>query len=176
MSQLVTLAGGCFWCMEAIFKPLRGVEEVVSGYLGGQVANPSYKAVCTGRTGHAEAIQIRFDPAVISYRRLLELFFAFHDPTTLNRQGVDEGTQYRSAIFYHSPDQQREAESLIRELTAVGIYPDPIVTEVTAAGTFYPAEAYHQDYYRLHPEKAYCAATITPKVAKLRAKYAELLR
>jgi peptide-methionine (S)-S-oxide reductase len=176
MSELATLAGGCFWCQEAIFKPLRGVEEVVSGYTGGRRANPSYEAVCTGLTGHAEAILIRFDPAVISYRKLLELFFAFHDPTTLNRQGVDEGTQYRSAVYYHSPEQQREAESVIRELTAAGVFPDPIVTEVVPAAEFYPAEAYHQDYYRLHPEKAYCAATITPKVAKLRSGYAELLR
>ena len=175
MENLATFAGGCFWCMEAVFQPLRGVERVVSGYIGGRTANPSYELVCSGMTGHAEAIQLTFDPAQISYRELLELFFAFHDPTTLNAQGPDEGTQYRSAIFYHTPAQRAEAEALIAELGAQGVFPAPIVTELTAASTFYPAEAYHQDYYRQNPDKAYCRAMITPKVAKLRTKYADRL-
>ncbi len=176
MPELATLAGGCFWCLEAVFQPLRGVERVVSGYTGGHTVNPGYRAVCSGVTGHAEAVQLTFDPGVIPYRRLLELFFAFHDPTTLNRQGPDEGTQYRSAIFTHSPAQRAEAEGLVRELTAAAVFPDPIVTEITTAGPFYPAEADHQDYYRRNPDRAYCRAVITPKVARLRARYAELLR
>jgi peptide-methionine (S)-S-oxide reductase len=171
-----TLAGGCFWCLEAIFQKLRGVDRVVSGYTGGSVPDPSYEAVCTGRTGHAEAVQISFDPAVISYRRLLELFFAFHDPTTLNRQGPDYGTQYRSAIFTHDETQRREAEGLIAELEREGAFDAPIVTTIQPAGAFYPAEAYHQDYYSRNAAKPYCAATITPKMAKLRAGYLELLK
>ena len=176
MQEIATFAGGCFWCQEAVFQPLRGVEKVVSGYLGGTTPNPSYEAVCSGLTGHAEAIQLNFDPEVISYRELLELFFAFHDPTTLNRQGPDEGTQYRSAIFYHSPEQKAEAERVIREFESAGTFGARIVTEVAPAGTFYPAEQYHQDYYRQNPEKAYCRAMITPKVAKLRLKYADRLK
>ncbi|HEV8149130.1 MAG TPA: peptide-methionine (S)-S-oxide reductase MsrA [Gemmatimonadales bacterium] len=175
MTETATFAGGCFWCMEAVFQPLRGVEKVVSGYIGGRVPNPSYEAVCSGLTGHAEAIQIGFDPAVISYPDLLELFFAFHDPTTLNRQGPDEGSQYRSAIFYHSEEQKRQAEALLGELEAAQTFPAPLVTELTAATQFYPAETYHQDYYRQNPEKAYCRAMITPKLAKLRLKYADKL-
>jgi len=175
MSERATFAGGCFWCLEAIFQPLRGVERVVSGYIGGRVPKPSYEAVCTGLTGHAEAVEIHFDPKVISYRELLELFFAFHDPTTLNRQGPDEGTQYRSAIFYHSPEQQAEAERIVRELGAEDVYSAPIVTQILPAPEFYPAEAYHQEYYRNNPDKAYCRAMITPKVAKLRLKYADRL-
>ena len=175
MSERATFAGGCFWCLEAIFQPLRGVERVVSGYIGGRVPKPSYEAVCTGLTGHAEAVEIHFDPKVISYRELLELFFAFHDPTTLNRQGPDEGTQYRSAIFYHSPEQQAEAERIVRELGGEDVYSAPIVTQILPAPEFYPAEAYHQEYYRNNPDKAYCRAMITPKVAKLRLKYAEKL-
>ena len=175
MSEVATFAGGCFWCQEAVFQPLRGVEHVVSGYIGGRMPNPSYEAVCSGMTGHAEAIQLTFDPAVISYHDLLELFFAFHDPTTLNRQGPDEGTQYRSAIFYHSPEQHAEAERVIRKLEAAGTFGGPIVTQVVPADTFYPAEQYHQDYYRNNPDKAYCRAMITPKVAKLRLKYADKL-
>ena len=175
MPELATFAGGCFWCMEAVFQSLRGVEQVVSGYIGGRTPNPSYELVCSGLTGHAEAIQIRFDPAVISYRELLELFFAFHDPTTLNRQGPDEGTQYRSGIFYHSEAQKAEAEAVIEGLTRDQTFGAPIVTELTAAPTFYPAESYHQDYYRQNPDKAYCRAMITPKVAKLRTKYADRL-
>jgi peptide-methionine (S)-S-oxide reductase len=176
MHEIATFAGGCFWCQEAVFQPLKGVEQVVSGYLGGRMPNPSYEAVCSGMTGHAEAIQLRFDPEQISYRELLELFFAFHDPTTLNRQGPDEGTQYRSAIFYHSPEQQAEAERMIRELAAAQTFDAPIVTQVVPAETFYPAEQYHQDYYRNNPDKAYCRAMITPKVAKLRLKYADRLK
>ena len=176
MKEHATFAGGCFWCMEAVFQPLRGVEQVVSGYIGGRMPNPSYEAVCSGMTGHAEAIQLSFDVEVISYRELLELFFAFHDPTTPDRQGPDEGTQYRSAIFYHSPAQQREAEALIGELERDGTFGSPIVTEVVPAPVFYPAEAYHQDYYRQNPDKAYCRAMITPKVAKLRIKYADRLK
>lgn len=175
MAELATFAGGCFWCMEAVFQNLRGVEQVVSGYLGGRTPNPSYEMVCSGLTGHAEAIQISFDPAAISYHDLLELFFAFHDPTTLNRQGPDEGTQYRSAIFYHSPGQKTEAELVIRELSEAGTFGVPIVTELSPAEKFYPAEPYHQDYYRQNPDKAYCRAMITPKVAKLRTRYAKRL-
>jgi len=173
--EVATFAGGCFWCMEAIFQSLRGVEKVVSGYTGGRVANPSYERVCTGATGHAEAVEIRFDPSAISYRELLEFFFAFHDPTTLNRQGPDEGTQYRSAIFYHSEEQKQQAEEVISELEQDGTFSSPIVTELSPAVAFYPAEAYHADYYRRNPDKAYCRATIGPKVAKLRSKYANRL-
>lgn len=176
MTETATFAGGCFWCLEAVFQPLRGVSQVVSGYTGGRVPNPSYEAVCTGLTGHAEAIRITFDSAVISYRELLEHFFAFHDPTTLNRQGPDTGTQYRSAIFYHTPEQKAQAEEIIRRLEHDQTFDAPIVTEVTAAGEFYPAEAYHHDYYRRNPNQAYCAATITPKVAKLRRQYAGKLK
>jgi peptide-methionine (S)-S-oxide reductase len=175
MTEHATFAGGCFWCLEAIFQPLRGVDRVVSGYIGGRVPDPSYDMVCSGMTGHAEAVQISFEPEVISYRDLLELFFAFHDPTTLDRQGPDEGTQYRSAIFFHSAEQRAEAEGIIRELEASGTFPRPIVTQVSAADTFYPAEAYHQDYFNRNPEKGYCQAMIAPKVAKLRARYTDML-
>ncbi|HSB55436.1 MAG TPA: peptide-methionine (S)-S-oxide reductase MsrA [Gemmatimonadales bacterium] len=176
MTERATFAGGCFWCLEAVFLPLRGVSRVVSGYTGGNTPNPSYQAVCSGMTGHAEAIEISFDPAVISYRTLLELFFAFHDPTTLDRQGPDEGTQYRSAIFAHSREQAETARAVIAGLDAEGVFPDPIVTEVCTAGPFYSAESYHQDYYRRNPDRAYCRAMIGPKVAKLRSRYRELLR
>jgi peptide-methionine (S)-S-oxide reductase len=176
MTERATLAGGCFWCLETIFQRLQGVEQVQPGYTGGQVAHPTYQEVCTGTTGHAEAVQITFDPEVIPYRELLSVFFAFHDPTTLNRQGPDVGTQYRSAIFFHSPDQERVAREVIADFTARGVFDDPIVTEVTPAGPFYPAEEYHRDYYRRNPDQAYCRATIAPKVAKLRAEYAHRLR
>ncbi len=176
MLESATIAGGCFWCLEAVFQPLKGVEKVVSGYIGGRVPNPSYESVCTGLTGHAEAIQISFDPVLLSYRDLLQLFFAFHDPTTLNRQGPDTGTQYRSAIFTHSVAQQHEAERVVRELTADQTFPAPILTQITPASTFYSAEAYHQDYFRNNPTKGYCQAMIAPKVAKLRAGYSERLR
>jgi peptide-methionine (S)-S-oxide reductase len=174
--ETATLAGGCFWCLEAVFDELRGVERVASGYTAGQVPNPSYEAVCTGRTGHAEALQIVFDPAVISYRELLEVFFAIHDPTTLNRQGADVGTQYRSAIYYHTPEQRQIAEALIAELNAQKIWDRPIVTEVVPAPTFYRAEEYHQGYFRSHPEQGYCQVVIAPKVAKLRKHFAAKLR
>ncbi|MGH7731802.1 MAG: peptide-methionine (S)-S-oxide reductase MsrA [Candidatus Eiseniibacteriota bacterium] len=169
--EVATLAGGCFWCLEAVFEQLQGVERVVSGYTGGAQADPTYKQVCTGRTGHAEVVQVTFDPATLSYRDLLELFFAFHDPTTLNRQGHDEGTQYRSAIFFHSPEQERIAREVIAQLTRERVFDEPIVTEVAPLGSFYPAEDYHQGYYRENPQQPYCRATITPKVAKLREKY-----
>jgi peptide-methionine (S)-S-oxide reductase len=175
MTELATLAGGCFWCLEAVYQPLRGVSRVVSGYIGGSIPNPSYEAVCSGRTGHAEAIQISFDPAVISYREILSLFFAFHDPTTLNRQGPDSGTQYRSAIFVHSAAQREAAERIIGEHEREATFPSPIVTEVSAASTFFPAEEYHQNYYRRNPDKGYCQAMISPKLAKLRSRYAALL-
>ena len=174
--DVATLAGGCFWCLETIFERLQGVERVVSGYTGGTVPHPSYEAVCTGTTGHAEAVQITFDPAVISYRRLLEIFFAFHDPTTRNRQGADVGTQYRSAIFYHSAEQEREARALLASLEAQRIWEAPIVTELVPFREFYPAEAYHQTYYQRNPEAAYCRTAIAPKVAKLRQQYAAALR
>ena len=174
-TETATLAGGCFWCLEAVFERLKGVRHVVSGYTGGRQPNPSYEAVCTGATGHAEAVQITFDPDEISYRELLELFFAFHDPTTLNRQGADVGTQYRSAIFYHTPEQRQTAEQVIRALADERVYDAPIVTQLEALTTFYPAEAYHQGYYRSHPTQPYCHAVISPKMAKLRNKYRERL-
>jgi peptide-methionine (S)-S-oxide reductase len=175
MTELATLAGGCFWCLEAIYQPLRGVSRVVSGYVGGAVPNPTYEEVCSGRTGHAEAVQISFDPAVISYREILSLFFAFHDPTTLNRQGPDVGTQYRSAIFVHSETQREEAERIIAEHGREATFAAPIVTEVSPASTFFPAEEYHQNYYRRNPDRGYCQAMISPKLAKLRSRYASLL-
>ena len=174
--EIATLAGGCFWCLEAVFQQLKGVTKVTSGYAGGTVPNPSYEAVCTGRTGHAEVVQIEFDPAVVSYRELLDVFFVIHDPTTLNRQGVDEGTQYRSAVFYHSPQQQQEAEAVIAELEAGKVWDDPIVTEVVPLDAFYPAEEYHRDYFRRNPGQSYCRAVIAPKVAKLRKQYFEKLK
>ena len=174
--EVATLAGGCFWCLEAVFEQLQGVERVISGYAGGAAPNPTYKQVCTGSSGHAEVVQVTFDPAAISYRDLLEIFFAFHDPTTLNRQGHDEGTQYRSAIYYHSPEQKAAAEQVIADLTRQKVFDHPIVTELAPIAAFYPAEGYHQGYYRANPEQAYCRATITPKVAKLRAKYAARLK
>ena len=174
--EVATLAGGCFWCLEAVFEQLQGVERVVSGYTGGAAANPTYKQVCTGTTGHAEVVQVTFDPEVLGYRDLLEIFFAFHDPTTLNRQGHDQGTQYRSAIFFHSPDQKRVADDVIAELGRQQVFDDPIVTEVAPLTVFYPAEGYHQGYYRGNAEQPYCRATITPKVAKLRAKYGARLK
>jgi peptide-methionine (S)-S-oxide reductase len=175
-SETATLAGGCFWCLEAVFEQLEGVEKVVSGYAGGHVANPTYEHVCTGATGHAEVVQIRFDPDRISYRELLEFFFAFHDPTTPDRQGADVGTQYRSAIFYHSPEQQAVAREAIEALTRERVFETPIVTQLLPLEMFYSAEDYHQGYYRSHADQPYCRATITPKMAKLRAKYAARLK
>jgi peptide-methionine (S)-S-oxide reductase len=173
--MLATFAGGCFWCLEAVFERLRGVERVVSGYTGGQLPEPDYYAVCSGLTGHAEAVQVRFDPAVISYRDLLEIFFAFHDPTTLNRQGPDVGTQYRSAIFTHSAEQEETARQVIADLTQAGTFARPIVTQVVPAVEFWPAEASHQQYYQRNATQPYCQAMIAPKVAKLRQKYANRL-
>ena len=174
--EIATFGGGCFWCTEAVFLELRGVEKVESGYAGGEMANPSYEAVCTGRTGHAEVIQITFDPTAISFRDLLEVFFATHDPTTLNRQGADVGTQYRSAIFYHSPEQQAAAEAMIAERNASGEFASPIVTQVVPYANYYPAEEYHQNYYAEHPTQSYCSAVIPPKLAKLRQKFAAKLK
>jgi len=174
--EVATLAGGCFWCLEAVFDELEGVEDVVSGYSGGHVPNPTYEAVCTGRTGHAEVVQITFNPDVISYRDLLRVFFSIHDPTTLNRQGADVGTQYRSAIFYHSPEQKAVAEAVIAELQAAGVWDKPIVTEVTPFQAFYPAEDYHQEYYRRNPYQAYCQVVIAPKVAKFRRQFMDRLK
>jgi peptide-methionine (S)-S-oxide reductase len=175
-TELATLGGGCFWCLEAVFQDLKGVDRVVSGYAGGSVPNPSYEDVCTGRTGHAEVVQVTFDPAVLSYRDLLQVFFSIHDPTTLNRQGPDEGTQYRSAIFHHGPEQERVAREVIAELERRGIWDSPIVTEVTAAPSFYPAEQYHQEYFRRNPGQGYCRVVIAPKVAKFRKEHLARLK
>jgi peptide-methionine (S)-S-oxide reductase len=175
VSETAILAGGCFWCLEAVFQQLKGVTKVVSGYIGGTVPNPTYEQVCSGRTGHAEAIQITFDPETISYRDLIEIYFAFHDPTTLDRQGPDRGTQYRSAIFPNDDAQRKTAEAVIAELERDGVFDAPIVTAIEPAATFYPAEQYHQDYYRRNPSQSYCAVMITPKLAKLRSMYAERL-
>jgi len=174
--EIATLAGGCFWCLEAVYLELRGVVGVQSGYAGGHVPHPSYELVCTGTTGHAEVVQVTFDPDEISYRDLLDVFFTMHDPTTLNRQGNDVGTQYRSAIFYHSAEQKADAEQAIAELTAEKVWDDPIVTEVLPLKEFFPAEEYHRDYFRLHPDQAYCRAVIAPKVAKAQKAYFEKLK
>jgi peptide-methionine (S)-S-oxide reductase len=174
--EIATFAGGCFWCTEAIFLELKGVEKVVSGYSGGHVVNPSYEEVCGKHTGHAEAIQITFDPNVISYKELLEIFFTTHDPTTLNRQGADIGPQYRSAVFYHSETQRQAAQEVIKEFEAKRIWDNRIVTEVTEFSNFYRAEAYHQDYFRLNPGAGYCRVVIAPKVAKFREKFREKLK
>jgi peptide-methionine (S)-S-oxide reductase len=174
--EVATLAGGCFWCLEAVYDDLRGVVDVVSGYSGGRVSQPSYDAVCTGETGHTETVQVTFDPQVISYRELLEVFFTIHDPTSLNRQGADVGTQYRSAIFYHSQEQKTIAEQVIRDLEIQKIWGKPVVTELTPFAVFYPAEAYHQEYFKRNPYQGYCMAIIAPKVAKFRHKYLEKLK
>ncbi|HEY9245635.1 MAG TPA: peptide-methionine (S)-S-oxide reductase MsrA [Candidatus Methanoperedens sp.] len=174
--ETATLAGGCFWCLEAIFSELRGVEKVVSGYSGGSVPNPSYRQVCTGTTGHAEAVQIIFDPHIISFRELLEVFFTIHDPTTLNRQGADVGTQYRSAIFYHTPEQARNAQEVIAELEAAKIWDKPVVTEVTPFMAFYPAEDDHGEYFRRNPDQPYCRIVIEPKVARFRRQFLAKLK
>jgi peptide-methionine (S)-S-oxide reductase len=169
-----TLGGGCFWCLEAVYTELRGVERVISGYAGGSVAQPTYEQVCSGGTGHAEVVQVSFDPAEISYRDILDVFFTIHDPTTLNRQGADVGTQYRSAIFYHSAEQQQTATQVIGELKDV--YSDPIVTEVQPLDRFYPAEGYHQDYFARNPGQPYCQFVVAPKVAKARQKFLSRLK
>jgi len=175
-TELATLAGGCFWCLEAVFEQLRGVTKVASGYSGGHVPNPSYEAVCTGTTGHAEVVQVTFNPDELSYRDLLGVFFTLHDPTTLDRQGGDVGTQYRSAIFYHDDQQRRTAEEIVRELEAEHVLDDPIVTKIEPLKAFYPAEEYHREYYRRNSNQPYCRAVIAPKVAKLRRKYLEKLK
>ncbi len=169
-SEVATLGAGCFWCVDTLFRELRGVTSVVSGYAGGTRANPSYEQVCTGATGHAEVVQITFDPQQISYHDLLDVFFSVHDPTTLNRQGADVGAQYRSVIFVHSPEQRTMAERTIAEVDAQKIWDDPIVTQVVEAGPFYPAEDYHQDYYTNNPNQGYCRVVIGPKVAKFRSQ------
>jgi peptide-methionine (S)-S-oxide reductase len=174
--EVATLGGGCFWCVEAALQQLRGVEDVVSGYAGGHVPDPTYRAVCTGETGHAEVVQVTFDPEEITYRDLLEVFFTVHDPTTPNRQGADVGTQYRSVIFYRTPEQRETAEAVIRELNAAGIFPGRIVTEVSPLQRFYPAEEYHQRYYERNPAQGYCQAVIAPKLAKLREKHRHRLQ
>lgn len=174
--EVATLAGGCFWCLEAVFDQLQGVEDVVSGYAGGHVPNPTYRHVCTGETGHAEVVRIAFDPDAISYRDLLKVFFTIHDPTTLNRQGGDAGTQYRSAIFTHTDEQERIAEEVIAEVTEAGIWDEPIVTEVVPFEAFYAAEDYHQEYFTRNPNQAYCRMVIAPKVAKFRKQYLERLK
>ena len=174
--QTATLAGGCFWCLEAVYDDVKGVHGVESGYAGGAVANPSYREVCNGNTGHAEVVQIHFDPNVVSYRDLLNVFFAIHDPTTLNRQGADVGTQYRSAIFYHDDEQKAVAEALIKELNEQKIWDRPIVTEVTKFDKFYVAEDYHQEYFARNAFQPYCQAVVAPKVAKFRKHFLELLK
>jgi peptide-methionine (S)-S-oxide reductase len=174
-TEVATLAGGCFWCLEAVFLELKGVQSVVSGYTGGRRPNPSYEQVCGGATGHAEAVQITFDPSVVSYRDLLDVFFTIHDPTTLNRQGGDSGTQYRSAIYFHSPEQERVAKETIAEFEANKVWDDPIVTEVAALPVYYPAEQYHQNYFANNPQNPYCAVVIAPKVSKARKLFLEKL-
>jgi peptide-methionine (S)-S-oxide reductase len=174
--EIATLGGGCFWCLEAVYRELKGVERVVSGYAGGTVANPSYEQVCTGRTGHAEVVQITFDPRLITFAELLEVFFAIHDPTTLNRQGADVGTQYRSIILYHTPKQREIAERTIAELNAARLWDQPIVTEVQPYTAFYPAEAYHQEYFTRNPYQPYCQAVVAPKVAKARKQFRAKLK
>jgi peptide-methionine (S)-S-oxide reductase len=174
--ELATLGGGCFWCLEAVYDQVKGVESVESGYMGGDRPNPTYEAVCTGTTGHAEVIQIRFDPRVITYRELLEIFFGIHDPTTLNRQGNDAGTQYRSAVFYHSSEQEATAHEVIRTLTNEKLFDHPIVTQVVPASPFYIAEDYHQEYFARNPSQPYCAYLINPKVGKFRQRFTDKLK
>ncbi len=174
--QTATLAGGCFWCLEAVYDEIKGVHSVESGYAGGHVAHPSYRDVCTGNTGHAEAVQIQFDSNVVSYRDLLNVFFSIHDPTTLNRQGADIGPQYRSAIFYHDEEQKQTAEEAIRDLNAQKIWDKPIVTEVTKLDQFYKAEDYHQEYFARNPYQPYCQVVVAPKVSKFRKHFLEMLK
>ncbi len=175
-SEVATLAGGCFWCIEAVFQEVEGVEDVIPGYTGGTTINPTYEQVSTGKTGHAEAIRLSFNPNKISYREILEIFFSIHDPTTLNRQGADVGTQYRSAIFYHSEQQEAIAKEVVEELDKAHAWKNPIVTQILAAGEFYPAEDYHRSYYRKHPEQAYCQVMSSPKVSKFRKNWAKRLK
>lgn len=174
--EVATLAGGCFWCLEAVFDELRGVERVESGYAGGRVANPTYQQVCAETTGHAEVVQVTFNPQAVSFKELLEVFFTIHDPTTPNRQGADIGTQYRSAVFYHTPEQKEIAEQTIAEMNAARVWDAPIVTEIAPLTEFYEAESYHQEYYRRNPNQGYCRAVVAPKVAKFRQKYLERMK
>jgi peptide-methionine (S)-S-oxide reductase len=174
--EVATLGGGCFWCLEAAFEQLRGVERVVSGYSGGHVTEPTYKQVCSGTTGHAEVVQVHYDPAQVSFKDLLEVFFTVHDPTTIDRQGNDVGPQYRSVVFHHSPEQKAEAQAVIRDLNAQGIWSSPIVTEVTAFERFYAAEDDHQEYYRNNPSQPYCMVVVGPKVAKFRKRFSDRLK
>ena len=174
--EKATLGGGCFWCLEAVYERLEGVAEVRSGYAGGDVVDPTYEQVCSGATGHAEVVQLEFEPSVTSYREILEVFFAIHDPTALNRQGADVGTQYRSVIFYHSPEQVATAEKLVAELDAAGYWETPIVTQIVPFEAFYAAEDYHHEYYRRNPGQAYCRVVIEPKLTSLRSKFAHKLR
>lgn len=175
-TQTAILAGGCFWCLEAVFDDLQGVLSVESGYAGGHVPNPTYEQVCTGRTGHAEAVRIKFDPQTITYRDLLNIFFSIHDPTTLNRQGNDVGPQYRSAIFYIDDTQKQTAQEVIAQISAAGLWPNPIVTEVTPFSNFYIAEDYHQEYFARNPYQPYCQAVIAPKVVKFRKQFTDRLK
>ena len=174
--EVAALAGGCFWCLEAIFREVDGVQNAVSGYTGGAAANPTYQMVCAGETGHAEAVQVSFNPSKISYREILEIFFSVHDPTTLNQQGADMGTQYRSAIFYHNEQQRAVAEEIIEELDKAHLWEKPIVTQIAPMGKFYPAEDYHREYFSRHPEEAYCQMVISPKVGKFRKRWAKRLK
>jgi len=174
--EIATLAGGCFWCLEAVYDEVKGVDSVESGYMGGRKPTPSYEEVCSGETGHAEVVQITFDPKVVSYKELLEVFFVIHDPTTLNRQGNDVGTQYRSAIFYHSPEQKRIAEQTIRELESQKLFDTRIVTQVVPAEPFYPAENYHQEYFQRNQGQPYCQFVVAPKVAKFRRKFLDKVK
>ncbi len=175
-SQTAVLGGGCFWCLEAVYNELRGVVRVISGYAGGSLPNPSYEQVCGGRTGHAEVVQITFDPSVISYKEILEVFFTIHDPTTLNRQGADVGEQYRSIVLYQSPEQEQIAREVMDQVNASGVWPRPIVTQVQPLEHFYPAEAYHQNYFEMNPYQPYCQIVIAPKVAKVRERYLARLK
>jgi peptide-methionine (S)-S-oxide reductase len=172
-TEIATLGGGCFWCTEAVFQQLKGVQAVESGYTGGQIPNPTYEQICEGTTGHAEVVRLTFDPSVVSFREILEVFFTIHDPTTLNRQGNDIGTQYRSVIYYHSPQQQETAKQVISEMA--NVWDAPIVTELSPAETFYKAESYHQNYFRQNPMQGYCAFIVAPKVAKFRKTFSDKL-
>ena len=173
-TEIATLGGGCFWCTEAVFQQLRGVQTVESGYTGGEVNNPTYEQICEGTTGHAEVVQLTFDPEVISFREILEVFFTIHDPTTLNRQGNDVGTQYRSVVYYHSPEQQDVARHVIAEMA--NVWDAPIVTELSPIGTFYKAENYHQNFFRQNPMQGYCAFIVAPKVSKFRQTFADKVK
>ena len=174
--ETITLGGGCFWCVEAVFDDLQGVEDVVSGYMGGHSVSPSYEEICTGQSGHAEVIQVKFDPLKISFREILEVFFAVHDPTTLNRQGNDAGTQYRSAIFYSTEEQKQIAEQVIASVGGGRLWDEPIVTEVVPAATFYPAEEYHQEFFKRNPHQGYCMAVVSPKLSKFRKNFSKRLK